>query len=81
MLKVMTSKVSINLDMLDLFIKGGVVSNLNNTFLSQYIEVGQGRETHISTSNQTISLVVDVIAQYLASVEDQETIVYFLHFQ
>lgn len=39
MLKVMTSKVSINLNMLDLFIKG-VVSNPNNTFLSQYIEVG-----------------------------------------
>lgn len=84
MLKVMTSKVTINLNMLDIFIKDGVVSNLNSTFLSRYIEAGQERETHESTSNQrnqTISLVVDVIAQYLAYVKDQETIVYFLHFQ
>jgi len=41
-------------------------------------------KTHISASNQhnqTISLVVDIIAWYFASVEDWETIDYFLLFQ
>jgi hypothetical protein len=52
--------------------------------LSQYIGVGWKSETPISTSNQRnqiISLVVDVIARYFASVEDWETIDYFLLFQ
>ena len=45
--------------------------------------MGQEREIPISTSNQcnqTISLVVEFIARYSASMEDQETIVYFLLF-
>jgi len=53
-------------------------------WLSQYIGVGWERKTHISASNQhnqTISLVVDIIAWYFASVEDWETIDYFLLFQ
>ena len=51
--------------------------------MSQYIGMGQEREIPISISNQrnqTISLVVEVIAWYSASMEDQETIVYFLLF-
>jgi len=53
-------------------------------WLSQYIRVRWERETRISASNQcnqTISLVVDVIARYSASVEDWETIDCFLLFQ
>jgi hypothetical protein len=53
-------------------------------WLSQYIGVGWEMKTHISASNQhnqTISLVVDIIAWYFASVEDWETIDYFLLFQ
>jgi len=52
--------------------------------LSQHIEVEWEREIHISTSNQcnqTISLVVDVIALYSTSVEDWKTIDCFLFFQ
>jgi hypothetical protein len=49
--------------------------------LSQYIGVGWEKETLVSISNQhnqTISLVIDVITWYSASVEDWETINYFL---
>jgi len=52
--------------------------------LSQYIGVGWEMETLISVSNQrnqTISLVVDVIAWYSAPVEDLETINCLLLFQ
>jgi hypothetical protein len=52
--------------------------------LLQYIGVGWESETLISASNQrnqTISLVVDVIAWYSASVEDWETIDCFLLFR
>ena len=53
-------------------------------WLSQYIWVGWESETLISASNQCsqiISLVVDVISRYFASVEDWKTIDYFLLFQ
>jgi len=53
-------------------------------WLSQYIGVGWERKTPISASNQrnqTISLVVDVIARYSALVEDWKTIDCFLLFQ
>jgi len=53
-------------------------------WLSQYIEVGWENETLISASNQrnqTISLVVDVMARYYALMDDWETIDCFLLFQ
>jgi len=53
-------------------------------WLSQYIGVGWEIETLIFASNQhnqTISLVVDVIAWYFASVEGWEIIDCFLLFQ
>jgi hypothetical protein len=52
--------------------------------LSQYIGVGWEKKTSISASNQrnqTISLVVDVMAWYYASMDDWETIDCFLLFQ
>jgi len=53
-------------------------------WLSQYIGVGWEMKTPISVSNQrnqTIPLVVDVMARYSASVDDWETIDCFLLFQ
>jgi len=53
-------------------------------WLSQYIGVGWEKEIPISASNQrnqTISLVVDTMARYSASVDDWETIDCFLLFQ
>jgi len=53
-------------------------------WLSQYIRVGWEMKTPISDSNQrnqTIPLVVDVMAWYSASVDDWETIDCFLLFQ
>ena len=52
--------------------------------MSQYIGVGWEKKTSISASNQrnqTISLVVDVMARYYASMDDWETIDCFLLFQ
>ena len=53
-------------------------------WLSQYIGVGWEKEIPISASNQrnqTISLVVDAMTRYSASVDDWETIDCFLLFQ
>jgi len=77
MLEMMTSKKTIDLNVLSSFIKNQVVSNLNRTLVSQYIWVGWEWETLKSASNQhnqTISLVVDFIAQYFVLVENWETI-------
>ena len=52
--------------------------------MSQYIRVGWENETPTSANNQrnqTISLLVDVMTWYSASVDDWETINFFLFFQ
>ena len=84
MFEMMTSKMTIDLNVPSSFMKNRVVSNLNGIWLSQYIGVGWERKTPISVSNQrnqTISLVVDAISQYSALVEDWKTIDCFLLFQ
>jgi hypothetical protein len=77
MLEMMTSKKTIDLNVLSSFMKNRVVSNLNRTLVSQYIWVGWEWKTLKSASNQhnqTISLVVDFIAWYFVLVENWETI-------
>ena len=62
MLKVMTSEVIINLNMLSHFIKDGVVNYVNNTLVVIIYRNGIKKiNVHISKCNQ-ISLMVDVIS-------------------
>jgi hypothetical protein len=86
MLEIMTSKMTIDLNIFSSFMKIWVVSNLNRTLVvtKQYIGVGWENETLISASNQhnqTIYLVIDVITQYSTLVENWKTINYLLLFQ
>jgi hypothetical protein len=84
MLEMMMSKITIDLNVLSLFMKNWVVAIWIELWLSQYIGIGWERETPISVSNQrnqTIYLVIDAIARYSVSVEDWETIDCFLLFQ
>ena len=66
----MTSKMTIDLNVFSSLMKNRVVSNLNRTPILASNQL-----------NQTISLVVDVMARYSASVDDWETIDCFLLFQ
>jgi len=84
MFEMMTSKMTTDLNVFSSLMKNQVVSNLNKLWLSQYIRVGWERKTSISASNQcnqTISLVVDVITWFSASVKDWEIMDCFLLFQ
>jgi len=82
--EMMTSKMTIDLNVLSALIKTELWAIWIELWLSQYIGVGWEKDILISTSNQrnqTISLVVDVMARYSASVDDSETIDCFLLFQ
>jgi len=77
MLEMMTSKITIDFNVLSSFMKNRVVSNLNRSLVLQYIGVGWEWKTLKYASNQhnqIISLVVDFIAQYSVFVENWETI-------
>jgi hypothetical protein len=86
MLEIITSKMTIDLNVFSSLIKNWVVSNLNRTLVvtKQYIEVRWENKTLIYASNQhnqTIYLVIDVITQYSTLVENWKTINYLLLFQ
>jgi len=58
--KELMSKMTIDLNVLSLFMKNQVMSNLNRTLVVTIHRNRKERETLISTSNQIISLIVDV---------------------
>lgn len=85
MLKAMTHKMTIYLNMLSALTKDYIVSNLNSTLVvTIYIGVGSDKETPMLESNQcsqNILLVVEGMARYSISAEERETIDCFLLFQ
>lgn len=84
-MKMVTNEVTINLNVLVMFMKYCVVSNLSNIFVIRiYMEVGSEIKTLISKSNQrnqTIYILVDVIVWSSASVKEWDTTPFVLLFQ
>jgi len=73
MFEMMTSKMTIDLNVLSSLMKNRVVSNLNRTLVVTIYRSRMRKKTPISVSNQrnqTISLVVDAMTRYSASVDD-----------
>jgi hypothetical protein len=73
MLEMMMNKMTIDLNVLSLFMKNRVVNNLNRILVvTIHRSRMRERNSHISSNqyNQTMSLVVDVIARYSILVED-----------
>jgi hypothetical protein len=73
MFEMMTSKMTIDLNVLSSLMKNRVVSNLNRTLVVTIHRSRMRKKTPISVSNQrnqTISLVVDAMTRYSASVDD-----------
>jgi len=73
MLEMMTNKMTIDLNVLSLFMKNQVVNNLNRILVvTIHRSRMRERNSHISSNqrNQTMFLVVDVIARYSTLVEN-----------
>ena len=73
MLEMVTSKMTIDLNILSSFMKNYVESNLNRTLVITIHRSRMRKGDVISANNQRnqiIFLVVDVIARYSTSVED-----------
>jgi len=84
MLKMMMSRMKIDLNVLVRSWKIELWAIQIEFWLSQYIAVGWKRDTLIYASNQrnqTISLVIDVVSRYSTSVEDWKIMDCFLLFQ
>ena len=75
--------MTINLNMFGHFMKDEIVCNLNITLIVTIYKNGTKKKSILVSNqcNQTMSLVVDVIAWYTTFVEVWETIIYFLIFQ
>lgn len=84
MLKFLTHKVTIHLNMFCSFVEHWVARNLCSTFISQNRGVGNAKLMSKSDKrrrSQTISAHIEDIAQYSASMDDLDTVACFLDFQ